>query len=191
MACEGLLSAQARPVLKIVVVEGEGAINNIQLGITRQPPVVQVSDENDKPVAGANVTFLLPERGPGGTFFGTWRNVVVTTDQQGRATGAGFRPNSTEGDFQIQVTAVEGDRTGTANITQSNVTGSNVQQTESANRGPNRFRQLGRRKILIGVLAAGAIIAAVVATRGGNDESTSSTPGTTITPGTVSVGTPR
>jgi hypothetical protein len=45
----------------------------------------QVSDENDKPVAGANVTFLLPERGPGGTFFGTWRNVVVTTDQQGRA----------------------------------------------------------------------------------------------------------
>ena len=31
-ACSGLASAQARPVLRIVVVEGEGSVNNIQLG---------------------------------------------------------------------------------------------------------------------------------------------------------------
>ena len=183
-ACSGLASAQARPSLKIEVVEGEGAINNIQLGSGRQP-VVQVRDENDAPAAGASVTFSVPERGPSGTFFGTWRSLIVTADEQGRATGNGFRPNSTEGGFQIQVTAAQGDRTGIVNITQSNVL-----PTDGVNSVLKPFRKFGRRKI-IAVVAVGAIIAAVAATRGGNGDSTTTTPGTTITPGTVSVGTPR
>ena len=184
MACEGLASAQAGPGLRIVVVEGEGAINNIQLGSGRQP-VVQVRDENDEPVAGGEVTFSMPESGPGGTFFG-WRKLIVTTNEQGRATGNGFRPNLTEGVFQIQVTAAQGDRTGAVNITQSNVLQiGGLSQTVTPN------RKFGRRKI-IAALTAGAIIAAVAATRGGNDgASTTAIPGTSITPGTVSVGTPR
>ena len=39
-------------MLNLVVVEGEGQINNIKQRSAREP-VVQVQDENHKPVAGA------------------------------------------------------------------------------------------------------------------------------------------
>jgi hypothetical protein len=180
------LSAQGRPGLKIRVVDGEGAINNIQLGSGREP-VIEVRDENDKPVAGAKVTFSLPERGPGGTFFGASRNLSLTTNEQGRAAGNGFRPNLQEGRFQIQVTAAAGDQTATAVINQSNIL-----PTGGVNRVVKPNHRFGTGKI-IAVLAAGGIIGAIAATRGGGSSTstTTTTPGTTITPGTVSVGTPR
>jgi hypothetical protein len=53
--------------LNLVIVEGDGAINNIRQRTAREP-IVQVEDENHKPVAGAAVIFLLPEHGAGGTF---------------------------------------------------------------------------------------------------------------------------
>ena len=57
--------APAPAKLNIVIVEGEGAINNIRQRTAREP-IVQVEDENRRPVAGAAVLFLLPEDGPGG-----------------------------------------------------------------------------------------------------------------------------
>ena len=54
---------QAGPAkLNIVIVEGEGAINSVRQRVAREP-VVQVEDENHKPVAGAAITFLLPNQG--------------------------------------------------------------------------------------------------------------------------------
>jgi hypothetical protein len=184
MVCESTVSAQQRAALKIVVVEGEGTTNNLQT-LSGQPPVVQVRDENDAPVAGANVTFALPERGPGGTFFGVWNKLNVTTNEEGRAAGNGFRPNQTQGSFQIQVTAAQGDRTGTVNITQNNVL-----PAGGVSRALNPIRKLGRGKI-IAALTGAAIIGIVIAARGGDDASTTTTPGTSVTPGTISVGTPR
>lgn len=177
------LGAQGRG-LKILVIDGEGAINNIQTGAGREP-VVEVRDEGDKPVAGAKVTFSLPERGPGGTFFGASRNVTMTTNEQGRATGSGFRPNMYEGRFQIAVTAQQGDRTATTTITQSNVL-----PTGGVNRAVNPKKKFGTGKILA-ILAAGGIAAGIAATRGGGEKTTTPVPGTSITPGTVTVGTPR
>ena len=184
MVCQDLASAQARPGLKIVVLEGEGAVNNLELG-TAGEPVVEVRDENDTPLAGAQVTFSLPERGPSGSFFGSGTNLRVTTDQQGRATGSRFQQNRTEGRFQIRVTAVYGERTGAVDISQSNVL-----TTENINRVVQANGKFGRGK-LIAILTAGAIVGIVLANRDGNGSSTTTVPGTTITPGTVSVGTPR
>jgi len=176
-------SGSARPNLKIVVVEGEGAINNIQRGSARDP-IVEVRDENDAPVSGARLTFSLPERGPSGTFFGSGNNLSVITNQQGRGVGTGFRPNLTAGRFQIHVTAVQGDRIGAVNITQSNVL-----PDDNSNRVAQSDRKFGKGKILT-VLAIGGIIGAVVATRG-DDTPTTTVPGTCVTPGTISVGAPR
>jgi hypothetical protein len=167
-----------------VVLEGEGAINNIKMGSGLRP-VVQVRDETDQPVAGAKVTFSLPDPGPGGSFFGAGRSVSVTTDEQGRAVGFAFRPNLIEGRFRIEVTAAQSDRVGTANITQNNVVLG--EQADPVFRPDRRF---GRGK-LIAILAAGATVAGAVAARGGDDESAAAVPGTSITPGTVLVGTPR
>ena len=63
-----LIHAQnAAPMLNIVIVEGDGAINNIKQRTAREP-IVQVEDQNHKPVAGAAVIFALPGQGAGGTF---------------------------------------------------------------------------------------------------------------------------
>src|SRR5580704_16363909 len=92
------------PKLEIVIVEGEGAINNIKDRVNREP-IVQVEDENHKPVAGAAVVFFLPNQGPGGTFADGSRSLTVTTDTQGRAVARGIQYNRASGQMQIRVTA--------------------------------------------------------------------------------------
>src|SRR5579864_3360737 len=90
--------------LNIVIVEGDGAINNIRQRTAREP-IVQVEDENHKPIAGAAVVFLLPDQGASGVFANGARTLTVTTDAQGRAVAHGFRPNSVSGKLQMRVTA--------------------------------------------------------------------------------------
>src|ERR1700683_1413663 len=70
--------------LNLVIVEGDGVINNIRQRTAREP-IVQVEDENHKPVAGAAVLFLLPEHGAGGTFADGSHSLTVTTNSAGRA----------------------------------------------------------------------------------------------------------
>src|ERR1051326_2982885 len=86
--------------LKIVVVEGDGAINNVKQRVSREM-IVQVDDENDRPVAGAVVTFALPRSGPGGSFTNGSKVFTTTTNQTGRSVAQGFTPNNTVGNFQV------------------------------------------------------------------------------------------
>ena len=74
------------PGLNFIVVEGEGAINNIRQRTARET-IVQVEDENRKPAAGAVVVFTLPSQGAGGTFADGGQTLTVATDAQGRACG--------------------------------------------------------------------------------------------------------
>ena len=55
--------------LQIVILDGEGALNNIQARTAREP-IVQVQDHNHKPVAGASVLFAIHggSEGAAGTF---------------------------------------------------------------------------------------------------------------------------
>src|SRR5881398_1442797 len=84
--------AQDQGGLNLVIVEGEGAINNIRQRTAREP-IVQVEDENHKPVAGAAVVFLLPSNGAGGSFANGARTLTMTTDNQGQAVARGLKPN--------------------------------------------------------------------------------------------------
>src|SRR5689334_24308851 len=90
--------------LNLVIVEGEGAINNIRQRTAREP-IVQVEDENHKPVAGAVVVFLLPNDGPSGVFPNGSRSLTVTTDSKGQAIARGLRPNNISGRYEIRVQA--------------------------------------------------------------------------------------
>ena len=110
--------------LNLLVIEGEGALNNIRRRTAREP-IVQVVDENHKPVAGATVVFLLPGSGPGGTFANGSRQLTVRTDAMGRAKATGLRSNKNVGEWQIQVQLVSAaEATTTAiGITQHNVLG--------------------------------------------------------------------
>jgi hypothetical protein len=172
-----LLSAQDQTPTKlnIEIIEGEDAVNNIRLRTAREP-IVEVTDENHKPIAGAVVIFSTPENGAGGAFAGGAKTLTVTTDAQGRAVAQGLQPNATRGKYQIQVQASYLGVTATRAIKQANG-GAGLSLAA---------------KILIGVaVAAGAAAGgAIAATSGGGGGGSGSKP-TVLSPGPPSVGGPR
>ena len=175
-------AAQAQPVAKlnIVILEGEGAINNMRQRTAREP-IVQVEDENHRPVAGAVVLFSLPDRGASGVFANGQSSMAVTTDAQGRAVATGLRPNNVAGKLQIRVDAsYQGQRANTT-ITQTNAPG-------VAAAGGVSAKTIG---ILLAV-AGGAAGGAIAATRRGKSAAPAPAPPTTsIAAGTPSVVPPR
>jgi hypothetical protein len=106
--------------LTITILDGEGALNNIRARTAREP-IVQVTDENHKPVSGALVLFkVVPgPNGAGGSFSGT-SSLNAQTDANGQVVGHGLQPNTTQGKFQIQVTANYAGLTAQATINQTN-----------------------------------------------------------------------
>jgi len=85
--------AGSAPKLNLMIVDGDGAINNIRQRTAREP-IVQVEDQNHKPVAGAVVVFLLPDHGASGVFANGSHTLTVVSDAQGRAVAKGLKPNN-------------------------------------------------------------------------------------------------
>lgn len=168
--------------LNLVILEGEGAVNNIKQRTTREP-IVQVEDENHKPVAGAAVVFALPSNGAGGTFAASGQTLTTVTDASGRAVGRGLRPNGIQGRYQIRVTASKDGQTATANITMTNAAAA------AAAGGIATGKLIAILAAVGGAAVAGGVVAA---TRGGgNGNTTTTATATTVTPGTGQVTPPR
>lgn len=171
--------------LNLIIVEGEGAINNVKQRSVREP-IVQVEDENHKPVAGASVAFLLPGNGASGTFANGSRLLTVMTDQNGRAVMNGFTPNNVAGKFQIRVTASFRGQSASAVITQTNVIAA------AAAGGIAAGKLIAILAAVGGAAAAGVAVA--VTRNGGTSPTGPTTPTptpTVISPGNPTVGPPR
>jgi hypothetical protein len=148
-------SGQA-PGLKIVVLEGEGAVNIIQQK-TAVAPIVEVRDRNDLPVSGAAVTFTIG--GNNATFTGGLRTLTVTTNAAGRAAVTGLNPVASGGS-QISVQATFQGQTATTTIAQSNVPTAS-QSGSGANEGSGGGLSGGAIAGIAGS-AAGAAVAGIV-----------------------------
>jgi len=180
-----MIAVQAQtpaPMLNIVIVEGEGAINNIKLRTARET-IVQVEDENHKPVAGAAVVFTLPNQGAGGAFAGNAQTLTSVTDANGRAVARGLQPNKIQGKFQIRVTASHNGQTASTVINMSNLL-------------PVAAVGAASSKLLVILLAAGAAAAGGIAygvthSGGGNNNNTTTPTSTTISAGSGSVTPPH
>jgi len=168
--------------LQIVILEGEGAINNVKQRVNREP-IVQVEDENHKPVAGAAVIFFLPNQGPGGTFANGSTSFTTTTNAQGQAVARGIRYNNQGGSMQLRVSASFAGQTASAIITQTNVLGA------AASGGSAGGMSLTTKILIIGAIVGGGVAAGVIVGNRGSGSITG--PITTITPGTVTVGAPQ
>ncbi len=178
--------SQDAPKLNLIVVEGDGAINNIRQRTAREP-VVQVEDENHKPIAGAAVVFTLPSQGASGTFAGGEHTLTVMTDSQGRAVARGLRPNTVKGQYQIHVNASYNGQTANANISQTNAV---VAGAGAATAG------ISAKLIVVIVAAAaaatvGGLYASGAIGGGGNNNGTTASSLVTINPGTGTVVPPR
>jgi hypothetical protein len=172
-------ATSALPELKVLVLQGAGVTNNIRSGAVTSP-VIEIRDENDRPVEGAEVIFRLPASGPGGVFADQRPTFRTRTNSQGQAGAPRFSPSPEPGSFQIVVTATFENRVGRAV----------VQQTNSVDRFSDDTPRVRRsRKWLFVSLAAAATTGVVLALvlRGGGDSS----PMFTLTPGPISIGPPR
>jgi|HubBroStandDraft_6_1064221.scaffolds.fasta_scaffold293493_2 hypothetical protein len=177
------LPAQAPPpTLNLVIVEGEGAINNVKDRVNREP-IVQVEDENHKPIAGAAVVFFLPNQGPSGVFANGSKSLTLTTGPDGRAAASAIKRNNLSGQMQIRVTASFAGQTANAIITQTNV---------AAAAGAGGLSATAKLLIILGIAGAAAAAGAVIATRGGSSSPSSppAAPPITITAGSPTVGAP-
>lgn len=200
--------------LRLEIIEGDGAINNIRQRVAREP-VVQVEDENRKPVAGAVVVFTLPQRGASGVFGDGSRILTLLTDQNGRAIARGLQPNGVAGRMPIRVNASFRGVTASRTIVQTNsVAGAGAGGAAAGGAagaagggggaaggavagGAAAGAAIGAAKIVAIVAAVGgaaaAGVAVAVAKGNGNGSSgpVTGTPPATITPGTPTVGPPR
>ena len=89
---------------KILIVEGQGAINFSRKGPERKF-VVRVQQEFGAPGKGLPVTFTLPATGPSGSFKHFGSTAVVKTDTDGYAVIRGFKPNKIAGRYNVEVSA--------------------------------------------------------------------------------------
>src|SRR5690349_17116953 len=110
------LFAAQTSALRIIVLEGEDAVNLIDKR-TAVKPTVEVRDRNDLPVAGAVVRFGIRSRAT--TFVNGARELTLTTDSLGRATVTALTPART-GPFEIDVNASYQGQTATTTIHQTN-----------------------------------------------------------------------
>ena len=192
-------SVAATPMsLHITILDGEDALNSIRERTAREP-IVQVEDENHKPVAGALLLFTINggPQGASGSFAGASSTLSVTTGADGRGIAHGLLPNKTPGKYTITVSATLGTLVATAIIHQSNIAGAVPSASSSsaaaspeqpaANSGsigtktPGRLARIPKKYWVIGggVVVVGTVLG-ITLTRGNG--------ATTITPGNGTVG---
>ncbi|MCX6598768.1 MAG: hypothetical protein NTV70_20645 [Acidobacteria bacterium] len=113
---------------RVVVLEGEGSINNIRHQVNRGA-MVMVEDENKNPLSGVAVTFFLPSEGPSGLFPNGSRVLTVFTDQKGLAASRGVKFNNLVGLMRVKVTASLFSQTAESTITQTNISSGAAMKT--------------------------------------------------------------
>lgn len=181
--CYGYQDGAQLPKLNIVIVEGEGAVNNIRQRTAREP-MVQVTDENRKPVAGAVVVFLLPNQGAGGAFANGAKSLTLLTDSNGNAIARGMQANRLGGQYQLRVTASHQGQTASTSINMTNAV--------AAGSGAAASSTAVKWLLLVGAAGGAAAAGAIAASSGGNGGGNTPPPRppTTVTPGTPTVGIP-
>ena len=171
--------------LKVIALAGNDEMNDLERRIMA-PLVVQVLDQNDRPVEGADVVFRFPLNGPGATFPNQKTSQTTRTNALGQAAATGWTANSQVGSFQVHATATYGNQMGEKTISMSNVTRI-VEDVREKNKERSWW---STKKFKIAVIAAAAAAAAgiVLATRGGGS---GSQPPVTISPGSPTIGGPQ
>lgn len=178
----GAQEAAAPPKsLQIVILDDEAPLNNISERTAREP-IVQVQDENHKPLAGAAVLFAIhPAAGGASAGFANGASTLtVVTNANGVARASGLVMNQVKGTWQLQITASKDGVTTSTTINETNVEPQNTPGNPKPNKPPTHF--LGGHGMLVigGIAVVGAIISIVVIKETGTNTTSISTGGGTV-----------
>src|ERR1700679_1123090 len=97
--------------LKVLVLAGNGEQNDLERRVMA-PLVVQVEDQNDRAMEGADVVFRFPITGPGASFAGGKSSITVRTNSTGQAAAVNWMANGQVGTFEVHVSASYGNQVG-------------------------------------------------------------------------------
>ena len=175
-----LVFAQDANGLQIAILEGS---NNVIKNSKDSRLVIEVRDRLKSPVAGADVTFIAPDSGPGILFAGNASLMRLKTDSRGRVDTGPNRPIG-EGAFTVRIVA----------SFQGEITATSAQSVNKTQSTETKKKSSALKWILIA--AAGGAAGAVLATRKSDGSSGATgggqgSSGTTITAGTPTVGAPQ
>lgn len=175
--------------LKLLALAGNGEMNDLERKVMA-PLVIQVLDQNDRPVEGAQVVFRFPLNGPGATFTGGKTSQTVRSNGTGEAAAVNWMANGEVGTFDIHVTATYGNEVGETTLKMQNV--SRIVEAQGTNKRAKQSHWYSPTWVKVAIVAgaAAAAVGIVLATRGGGHSSSSNTVPITITPGSPSVGQP-
>jgi hypothetical protein len=90
--------------LHIRILDLDNAILSTRQRVSREG-IVQVEDENRKPVAGVLLSFNAPTTGPSAVFGDGRQFATLVSDDRGQVVLRGIRPNSLPGDYTVRITA--------------------------------------------------------------------------------------
>ena len=170
--------------LKVIPLAGKGEQNDLEKRVMA-PLVVEVMDQNDRPVEGAEVVFRFPINGPGAAFPGGKPAQSSRTNAQGQAAAMNWTANNQVGAFDVHVTATYGNQIGETTFSMSNVTRVVEEPKKSSKRG-----WLSQKWVKVALIGGAAGVAAgiALALRGGGSSS-----GNTIiiSPGSPGIGGPH
>ncbi|HUB51939.1 MAG TPA: hypothetical protein VL986_07325 [Terracidiphilus sp.] len=173
--------------LQIVILDDEAPLNNISERTAREP-IVQVQDENHKPVAAASVLFAIhPGAGGAGAGFANGASTLsVTTNANGVARASGLVMNQSKGTWQLQVTASKNGLTTSTTINETNITPDTTPGNTSPTTKPPVHLLGGHGLAIIGGIAViGAIVSVVIISQTSNSATHIGTGGGTVGAPTV------
>jgi len=179
--------------LKVIPLAGKGETNDLEKKIMA-PIVIEVLDQEDRPLEGAEVVFRFPMSGPGAAFSGGKTSQTVRTNIQGQAAAMNWQANDQVGRFDVHVNASYGNQVGETTFQMANAP-KVLQHNNNIGTNPYTREKRGWFSPLwvkIAVIGGAAALTAgiILATRGSG--STAATPPTiTITPGSPTVGAPQ
>jgi hypothetical protein len=170
--------------LQILPLAGNGATNDIERKIM-SPLVVQVLDQQSRPIEGAQVIFHFPLNGPSAAFPNQQSSQTTRTNADGQAAATGWTANDLTGTFQVQVTATRGNEMGQASISMTNAARVSATGTQGKKKSwwSSKWAKIG---VITGI--AGVITAVVLVTHDSGNGN-----GTVITasPGSPTIGAPQ
>lgn len=175
--------------LKLVALAGKGEANDLQRHVMA-PLVVEVLDQDDRPVEGAEVVFRFPINGASAAFPDGKTSRSVHTNGQGQAAAMNWVANNEVGSFEVHVTATYGNQVGEIDIPMSNANRVVEQNARSTAKRSAWYSPTWVKAAILGgtvAIAAGVFLA----TRGGGSKSSSSPTTVTITPGSPTIGGPQ
>ncbi len=179
--------------LKVIALAGRDEVNDIQRKVMA-PLVIEVLDQNDRPVEGAEVVFRFPLEGPSATFASGRTSQTVRTNGRGEAAATNWMANSQVGRFPVHINASYGNQVGQITFSMSNSTKVAQSQSGTTVLGPGQEKHAGWFSpmwVKIAVIGGSAALVAgiILATRGGSSKSSGAT--ITISPGAPSIGGPH